>query len=210
MTILYQVGSLKCLNVVYKRNFQVEDFSPCLWVKELWPSWKEATTTFVNFVLTFHRSLKATKYEFRTWNCNSPKEILISRNNFIQNYIALSLFRVSMLKLQIQWQKILISHFYNETSQLHMIAFVRFNALLTPANSPLASELLASWVSFVETSLLPFARDIMSCWMEARFAETWDVLNHSLLSCWKTHQRGGSCHIIFTSLKADMRNKSTY
>ena len=66
---------------------------------------------------------------------------------------------------------------------------------LTPADSPLASQSLASSACFKETAFLPSAREIMSCWMEARFVEASDGLNQSLLSYWRTHQTGG--HVIF-------------
>lgn len=62
---------------------------------------------------------------------------------------------------------------------------------LTLADSPLASQSLASSASFQEVALLPSAREIMSFWMEARFAEASEGLNQSLLSCSRNHQTGG-------------------
>lgn len=56
----------------------------------------------------------------------------------------------------------------------------------------LASKLFGSWAFFKEVALVLCEMRITSCWIEGCFAEASDGLNQSLMSCWRTHQRG--CH----------------
>ena len=86
-------------------KYSVEDFSPRLWDKDLWPPWEEVTTIFVGVVLTFQRSLKATVLKFENSELQFLKEsqipqLILSRTTFVPPFVWISTLEVadSMIK----------------------------------------------------------------------------------------------------------------
>ena len=123
---------------------------------------------------------------FRTQNCNSSKNFT---NDIIQNYVC------AILVTGLYVRESTVNDKRNSFSFciLKPLSFSRSHLSdsihsLTPADSSLASQSFVSSASCKGAALLASAREIMSCWIEVRFAEASDGLNQPLLSCWRTHQ----------------------